>query len=198
MKLSCCTKCWCAEKGIKAVGSGWGHTSSFIFIVFKYVANQKWSPAFWGRLTMDSGWRGDREVPQSILKAWVWVIWRCWWGRRGYKVGERNPLCKWVQAHGVKVAGSQSLGVIGTGVESLGQLIQGAVEGGFEYTGCPHTRWQTEGVDDLLWASIWWQLTSEEKRQKAFLGSKLINLGVQLTNLCRCNKAHWKVWVTSG
>ena len=117
------------------------------------------------RLTMDCGGRSNSEVPESILKARVWVIRGCWWGRRGYKVGEGDPLGEGVQTHGVKVASSQSLGVIGAGVEGLGQLVQGAVEGGFEDTGSTHTRGQAEGVDDLLRAGVWWQLTPESEGQ---------------------------------
>ena len=125
----------------------------------------KWSQALWEGLTTHCGRMGGCVVPQSVLKARIWVIWRRWWGRGGYKVGERDPLCKGVKTHGVKVACSQGLGVVGTGVEGLGQLVQGAVEGGFEDTGGPHARGQTEGVDDLLWAGVRWQPNPERGGQ---------------------------------
>lgn len=120
------------------------------------------------KLTMDCGWRSNGEIPQSVLEARVWVIWRCWWRRWGYKVGEGDPLGEGVQTHGVKVAGSQSLRVVGAGIEGLGQLVQGAVEGGFENTGSTHARGQTESVDDLLWAGVWQQLTPERGGKKCY------------------------------
>lgn len=150
-----------------------------IQMVLKWVTHERaQSPALWDRLTMDSGWRGDCEVPQSVLEARVWVIRRCWWGRRGYKVGERDPLSKGVQTHGIKVLGSQRLGVVGARIEGLGQLVQGAVEGGFEDAGSTHTRGQTEGVNDFLWAGVWWQLTSEQERKKG-----MQSLHIQFTYL---------------
>lgn len=117
---------------------------------------------------MDCGWRGDCKVPKSILETRVWVIWRCRWGRWGYKVGQGDPLGEGVQTHGVKVAGGQGLGVVGAGVEGLSQLVQGAVEGGFEDAGRTHTRGQTKGVDDLLWTGVWWQLTPERGGQRCY------------------------------
>lgn len=108
---------------------------------------------------MDSGWRGHCEVPQSILKAKVWIV-RGRRRRRGrHKVGEWDPLSEGVQTHGVEVAGGQSLGVVGAGVEGLRQLVQGAVEGGFQRARRAHARGKTQRVDDLLWAGVWRQFT---------------------------------------
>jgi len=125
-------------------------------------------------LTMDCGWRGHCEVPQSILKARVRVIRWCRWRRRGYEVGERDPLGEGVQTHGVKVASSQGLGVVGAGVEGLGQLVQGAVEGGFKDTGSTHARGQAEAVDDLLWAGVWGPLTPERGGQRCSVLTGLV------------------------
>lgn len=92
-------------------------------------------------LTVDRGWRRHSEVPQAVLEAGVGVrVIRGGGGRRrGHKVGQRDSLGEGVQAHGVKVAGSQGLGVVGVGVEGPGQLVQGAVEGRFEDAGGTHT-----------------------------------------------------------
>ena len=71
---------------------------------------------------MDCGGRGGGVVPQPVLEARVRVVGRGGRGRRGHEIGEGHPLGEGVQAHGVKVAGRQGLGVVGAGVESLGQL----------------------------------------------------------------------------
>lgn len=104
---------------------------------------------------MNCGWRGNCEVPQPINKTRIWVIGgsrRRWWG---HEVGEGDPLGEGVKTHRVKVLGSQGLGVVGTGIERLGQLVKGAVEGSLKDTCCSHTRGKTEGVDDLLWTGVW-------------------------------------------
>ena len=109
---------------------------------------------------MDGGGRGGGVVPQAVLEAGVRVVGRGGRGRRRHEIGEGHALGEGVQAHEVKVAGGQGLGVVGAGVEGLGQLVQGAVEGRFEDAGGAHARGQTQGVDDLLGAGIWGQLTS--------------------------------------
>lgn len=90
-------------------------------------------------LTVGSGGRSYCVVPQSIIKAWLWVIGGCGRGWRWDEVRQRHPLGERVQAHGIKVARCQCFGIVGVGVEALRQLVKCTIKGGFENTGCTHT-----------------------------------------------------------
>lgn len=129
------------------------------------------------------GRRWGGKVPQPVLvEARVRVIGRRRRRWRGDEVGQRDPLREGVEAHGVEVARGQGLGLVGAGVEVLGQLLQGAVQGavvgGLEDAGGPHARQQAQCVGDLLGPGVRGQLAPDWTKDHPPSGLK------QLTMLC--------------
>lgn len=120
-------------------------------------------------LTVGSGGRSCRIVPQSIIKAWLRVIRWCRRGWRRDEVRQRYPLGERVQAHGVEVACGKCLGIVGIRVEALRQLVQCTIKGGFEHAGCTHAWWQAQRIYDLLRAGVWGQLAPVTAGQNKWL-----------------------------